>query len=152
MVVGQTIYWRSWNSDGTDYLPDRYVKSGKVYQPGELLPFIYGKYGAAPCICGVMFRRSVALKLGGFEESIQNLYEDQVFFAKFFVEESIFVDASAHELYRQHENSDWHTSIRTGEDITALESYLSWLQSYTCLLYTSPSPRDQRGSRMPSSA
>ena len=32
-----------------------------------------------------------------------------------------------------------------------------WLQSstatvYACLLYTSPSPRDQRGSRMPSSA
>ena len=26
------------------------------------------------------------------------------------------------------------------------------LKSYTCLLYTSPSPRDQRGSRMPSSA
>ena len=25
-------------------------------------------------------------------------------------------------------------------------------RSYTCLLYTSPSPRDQRGSRMPSSA
>ena len=25
-------------------------------------------------------------------------------------------------------------------------------QGYTCLLYTSPSPRDQRGSRMPSSA
>ena len=24
--------------------------------------------------------------------------------------------------------------------------------SFTCLLYTSPSPRDQRGSRMPSSA
>ena len=26
------------------------------------------------------------------------------------------------------------------------------LQEYSCLLYTSPSPRDQRGSRMPSSA
>ena len=26
------------------------------------------------------------------------------------------------------------------------------LQRYICLLYTSPSPRDQRGSRMPSSA
>ena len=25
-------------------------------------------------------------------------------------------------------------------------------KSWTCLLYTSPSPRDQRGSRMPSSA
>ena len=27
-----------------------------------------------------------------------------------------------------------------------------WLDLYSCLLYTSPSPRDQRGSRMPSSA
>ena len=27
----------------------------------------------------------------------------------------------------------------------------SW-KDYSCLLYTSPSPRDQRGSRMPSSA
>ena len=27
-----------------------------------------------------------------------------------------------------------------------------WMNTWTCLLYTSPSPRDQRGSRMPSSA
>ena len=27
-----------------------------------------------------------------------------------------------------------------------------WGRDRTCLLYTSPSPRDQRGSRMPSSA
>ena len=27
-----------------------------------------------------------------------------------------------------------------------------WSAAYVCLLYTSPSPRDQRGSRMPSSA
>ena len=27
-----------------------------------------------------------------------------------------------------------------------------WTETKTCLLYTSPSPRDQRGSRMPSSA
>ena len=29
---------------------------------------------------------------------------------------------------------------------------ISKVLGYTCLLYTSPSPRDQRGSRMPSSA
>ena len=35
------------------------------------------------------------------------------------------------------------------EDAVPLEPY----ERYTpCLLYTSPSPRDQRGSRMPSSA
>ena len=30
--------------------------------------------------------------------------------------------------------------------------YDNWGEMFTCLLYTSPSPRDQRGSRMPSSA
>ena len=29
---------------------------------------------------------------------------------------------------------------------------IKWEDRYVCLLYTSPSPRDQRGSRMPSSA
>ena len=33
-----------------------------------------------------------------------------------------------------------------------VREYLNRRQNYICLLYTSPSPRDQRGSRMPSSA
>ena len=32
------------------------------------------------------------------------------------------------------------------------EEWLEGVEYLTCLLYTSPSPRDQRGSRMPSSA
>ena len=32
------------------------------------------------------------------------------------------------------------------------DSYVAEMIHYICLLYTSPSPRDQRGSRMPSSA
>ena len=46
------------------------------------------------------------------------------------------------------------------EDVAAVDSFFATpfaqgmpeLWSMTCLLYTSPSPRDQRGSRMPSSA
>ena len=34
----------------------------------------------------------------------------------------------------------------------SLRGFVSDPQVYGCLLYTSPSPRDQRGSRMPSSA
>ena len=34
----------------------------------------------------------------------------------------------------------------------AIARFAPALQSLICLLYTSPSPRDQRGSRMPSSA
>ena len=49
--------------------------------------------------------------------------------------------------------------IATPDDIASLERLLhenpaaqSRYIHYLCLLYTSPSPRDQRGSRMPSSA
>ena len=50
--------------------------------------------------------------------------------------------------------ADWATKRRwVGEAFAALEAAGYHVGSaYTCLLYTSPSPRDQRGSRMPSSA
>ena len=50
------------------------------------------------------------------------------------------------------------TDVQTSLDgmkgqVEKMASYLADADSYnTCLLYTSPSPRDQRGSRMPSSA
>ena len=37
-------------------------------------------------------------------------------------------------------------------DLDELDLKTANIGSKTCLLYTSPSPRDQRGSRMPSSA
>ena len=43
--------------------------------------------------------------------------------------------------------------LRTGDQIMSInDTPLSEGPLFTCLLYTSPSPRDQRGSRMPSSA
>ena len=53
--------------------------------------------------------------------------------------------------------NNWNERVKQQ---TQVNSYLSSMienlrddqQSLTCLLYTSPSPRDQRGSRMPSSA
>ena len=38
------------------------------------------------------------------------------------------------------------------KNTTIMHSILGFVLSLFCLLYTSPSPRDQRGSRMPSSA
>ena len=39
--------------------------------------------------------------------------------------------------------------VKDGNEVAVVVSAMS---GETCLLYTSPSPRDQRGSRMPSSA
>ena len=52
-----------------------------------------------------------------------------------------------------HDKLDVKTKINSLEagDV-ALEKYMKALPDETCLLYTSPSPRDMRRSRMPSSA
>ena len=51
---------------------------------------------------------------------------------------------------REHEVLELITQAKNNKEI-AKELYISD-QTVGCLLYTSPSPRDQRGSRMPSSA
>ena len=45
-----------------------------------------------------------------------------------------------------------HFRINQGTVWDGTRLYDLYKKAYTCLLYTSPSPRDQRGSRMPSSA
>ena len=51
---------------------------------------------------------------------------------------------------------DWQSNVAYAATVSALASFIGVGQTYnnstTCLLYTSPSPRDKRQSRMPSSA
>ena len=54
-----------------------------------------------------------------------------------------------------HALKDVNFTLKKGELLTVLGPSgcgKTTLLNITCLLYTSPSPRDQRGSRMPSSA
>ena len=54
------------------------------------------------------------------------------------------------------EIADVHLAARAGRAVdpatVVAEPQRRIVDLYVCLLYTSPSPRDQRGSRMPSSA
>ena len=52
-------------------------------------------------------------------------------------------------------DSPYHREVFASGKKLVLHCAIGWrsaLATKTCLLYTSPSPRDQRGSRMPSSA
>ena len=49
-------------------------------------------------------------------------------------------------------DEDFFTRLKIRNKIIEILPDFSALVDYICLLYTSPSPRDQRGSRMPSSA
>ena len=60
-------------------------------------------------------------------------------------------------VYRWEEKTESASEYRlliktTTELFSAVEASVIELHSYHCLLYTSPSPRDKRQSRMPSSA
>ena len=60
--------------------------------------------------------------------------------------------------YRVSDAKGKHVSNSLTLKVETTDRFLSFVEteirdeSYLCLLYTSPSPRDQRGSRMPSSA
>ena len=60
------------------------------------------------------------------------------------------------DVIKYHSLTETLKKLENGElDLLAMPAELlhgQHLQMYDCLLYTSPSPRDQRGSRMPSSA
>ena len=55
--------------------------------------------------------------------------------------------------YRLFDNPQvTHEAVMDSHQQHLFNEVLPEQSGYTCLLYTSPSPRDQRGSRMPSSA
>ena len=59
---------------------------------------------------------------------------------------------TAYLLWYSLFNDNVNIAILANKAATAREMLQRLQLSYDCLLYTSPSPRDQRGSRMPSSA
>ena len=64
---------------------------------------------------------------------------------------AIWINFETAKLYGGKTNLRFDDTNPVKEDVEYVNSIkkdISWL----CLLYTSPSPRDQRGSRMPSSA
>ena len=50
------------------------------------------------------------------------------------------------------DEDEYGIRIHAGRYSDAYLQRVSWQLGYTCLLYTSPSPRDRQKSRMPSSA
>jgi len=134
MVYGNTLYWHSWTGNPEDcqrdYMPELGIQCNRLVQPPSLLKLLLGHGGAVPCICSFLVKRKFVEKIGGFEESIQNLYEDQVFLAKIFLTVPVFVEDGCWEKYRQRHDSSWYLSMYTGEDEKAHLIFLHWLEKY----------------------
>ncbi|MCF6153864.1 MAG: glycosyltransferase [Candidatus Brocadia sp.] len=139
MVYGPTLYWFSWTGNSHDAHRDYFGKLGvtpkTLFKPLELLTLFLKDGGIVPCICALLIRSKIMKEVGGFEEAISFLYEDQVFLAKICSKAWVFVDNGCWDKYRQHPESSSSIAIKTGEyhplrQNPARFKFLTWLERY----------------------
>lgn len=156
MVYGNTEYWFTGNPAGAGRKRDRIGKLGvapdRLYDPPDLLTAYLREPGIVPCICGLLVRRAIAVEVGAFDESIQDLYEDQVFIAKLILRGPVYVEPGVGERYRQHAGSTSALAIaekryhpRWAND--ARKGYLQWLDDYVARQPAGANRRLQRALR-----
>ena len=68
-----------------------------------------------------------------------------------------FAAVNAQAFEKEPFTQDRFEELQAAGEVVLVDVFATWCptcakQQKACLLYTSPSPRDQRGSRMPSSA
>jgi glycosyltransferase involved in cell wall biosynthesis len=139
MVYGRTQYWFSWDPGQgrrrRDFVGKLGVPVNTVAPPPQLVTRFLRDPGVVPCICSVLARRQVVDDVGGFDEAIRHLYEDQVFLAKLCLNGLVAVDGGCGERYRQHPDSSSNRAITAGEyhpwrPNTARKTFLDWLSAY----------------------
>lgn len=138
VVYGRTEWWYSWSGDSgagpSDYLFDPAVPLDSVIAPPALVvPLVRNE--APPYTCSLMVRRESYERLGGFDETFRGLFEDQVFFAKVFLHERVFVSSACWDRYRQHDQSACSVGLREAElhpvDLSPAHGrFLEWLDGY----------------------
>jgi glycosyltransferase involved in cell wall biosynthesis len=134
MLFGSTKYWFSWSGrpedSQRDYVPSLRVRTDTLFHPPLLLlMFIQGK-AEVPCTCSILVRRSVAEKIGGFEDSFRGMYEDQAFYAKICLGTSVLATDDCLAWYRQHSKSNYSTALHTGQTHLLRYRFLKWLEVY----------------------
>jgi glycosyltransferase involved in cell wall biosynthesis len=134
LVYGPTQYWYSWTNNVEDMQRDFVARLGvepdALFYPPTLLTQFLRDGRTVPCTCGLLARREVVENIGGFEESIQDLYEDQVFLVKICLAGPVYVESGCWDRYRRHQESSWQVAINTGRESSTRLIFLKWLEAY----------------------
>jgi glycosyltransferase involved in cell wall biosynthesis len=130
---GAVNYWRSWAGSEDELVPTGHVRNRPITPPAAILALYPLGKAAAPCPSDLMIRRSALLELGGFEESFTGplqMYEDQAFLAKLYLERTIYFDERCWLDYRRHDASCAATVSRDGRYDEVRHHFLEWLADY----------------------
>ncbi len=139
MVYGPIQWWYSWTGNPQDMrrdfldtpivsVEDSRVQIDTIVQPPTLFLLLLQMKIS---ISGMLVRRQIIEKVGGFEETFRGLYEDQVFCAKVCLQFPVFVASKFWYKYRQHPNSCCNTAAnRKVKEYTARLTFLNWVYQY----------------------
>ena len=139
MVYGRTQYWYGWTGNADDARRDNInalgVQPGTLYSPPSLITRFLKDGGIVPCLCALLVRRDAIETVGGFEESIQQLYEDQVLIVKLCAGMPVLVDDLVGERYRQHRESSSAVALANRQyhplwPHPARRTFVAWLAAY----------------------
>jgi glycosyltransferase involved in cell wall biosynthesis len=133
LVYGRTQHWYSWTGSAEDrnrdYLSYLGVEPNTLVEPPMLLTLALESRAPTPGPGEFLVRRSSFERAGGFEEEWRTLFEDQVFLAKLYLAEPVFVSDEAWIRYRRHDKSSTRMAGRDGRLALGL-LYLEWLERY----------------------
>ncbi|MDQ6890481.1 MAG: glycosyltransferase family 2 protein, partial [Bacteroidota bacterium] len=132
MICEATEYWYNWNNAeyGNTVIAIG-ASQDTVYSAPQLMLTLYPLGdGAAPCMCGVIIKKNVLEKYGGFDDSFKGMYEDQVFLSKIYLNENIFISSACNNRYRQRPDSLIGKSFDNGNYYNVRKRFLVWLKKY----------------------
>lgn len=138
MVCESSRFWYSWTkADKADVIVNIGVEPDRLYYPPELIKSLYplGK-GAPPCPTGIMIKKEAFNRSGGFEESfngVYQLYEDQAFLSKIYLQERVYVSGTPNNLYRKRPGSLTESANDEKHYKKVRLFFLIWLKEYVKL-------------------
>jgi glycosyltransferase involved in cell wall biosynthesis len=132
MVYGPLEYWYGWTGlpedKERDFVHPTGVSTDRIYEPPELIALFIQNIAFAPS--GMLLHRELVERVGGFEESFRDLYEDQVFAAKICRSTPVYISGRSWYRYRQHERSCCLVAQRDGRLDASRRPFLEWLVGY----------------------
>lgn len=139
MMYGRTRYWHSWTGRPEDRKRDGFTTLGiqpnTLVVPPHLVTLFLRDERTLASTCSLLVRREIVERIGGFEETFRDQYEDVVFLAKIYLESPVFVSGGCWDCYRQHPDNSCSIAIRTGQwhpkrPNPSREMFLEWLEQY----------------------
>jgi glycosyltransferase involved in cell wall biosynthesis len=133
LVYGRSVFWYSWSGPTRargDQLLELGVEPNKLVEPPTLLTLALESKAQTASMSNVLVRRRSVERVGGSEEAMRGLFEDQAFLAKLCVAEPVFVAGEVWDRYRQHDASCVARTGRGAQKYARGLVYFDWLEQY----------------------